>query len=244
MQTFGTPSILYEDNHILLAIKPPGLPSQSGRSGRPDMLGLLERDLAQRAGKPGRAFLGLVHRLDQPTSGLMVFAKTSKAASRLSRAFRDRQVKKTYLAICRGLTQASEGHMQDRLSRQEVEGRVQVLEGQEGYEALLDWQLLRVDKEKEESLLLLDLITGRRHQIRVQLASRDLPLLGDRRYGLMDARDQGVPTLALHACGLSFPHPTLKKPLTFWLGPEINPSFSKEDQAAFDHFLKTLEKET
>ena len=114
------------------------------------MLGLLERDLAQRTGKPGRAFLGLVHRLDQPTSGLMVFAKTSKAASRLSQAFRDRQVKKTYLAICRGLPQASQGHMQDRLSKQEVGGRVQVLEGQEGYEARLDWQLLNVDKEKEE----------------------------------------------------------------------------------------------
>ncbi len=244
MQTFRTPSILYEDNHILLAVKPPGLPSQAGRTGRPDMLGLLERDLAQRAGKPGRAFLGLVHRLDQPTSGLMVFAKTSKAASRLSQAFRDRQVKKTYLAICRGLPQASQGHMQDRLSKQEVGGRVQVLEGQQGYEALLDWQLLKVDKEKEESLLLLDLITGRRHQIRVQLASRSLPLLGDRRYGLMDARDQGVPTLALHASGLHFLHPTLKKPLTFWLGPEINPSFSKRDKEAFDHYLKTLEKET
>ena len=244
MQTFRTPSILYEDNHILLAVKPPGLPSQAGRSGRPDMLGLLERDLAQRAGKPGRAFLGLVHRLDQPTSGLMVFAKTSKAASRLSQAFRDRQVKKTYLAICRGLPQASQGHMQDRLSKQEVGGRVQVLEGQEGYEARLDWQLLNVDKEKEESLLLLDLITGRRHQIRVQLASRDLPLLGDRRYGLMDARDLGVPTLALHACGLQFPHPTLKKPLTFWLGPDINPSFSKGDREAFDGYLKTLEKGT
>ncbi len=244
MQILSTPSILYEDNHILLAVKPPGLPSQAGRSGRPDMLGLLERDLAQRAGKPGRAFLGLVHRLDQPTSGLMVFAKTSKAASRLSQAFRDRQVKKTYLAICRGLPTESGGRMRDRLSRHEVEGRVQVLEGQQGYEAILDWQLLKVDEERQESLLLLDLITGRRHQIRVQLASRGLPLLGDRRYGLMDDRDQGVPTLALHACGLSFPHPTLKKALTFSLGPDINPSFSKEDQAAFDHFLKTLEKET
>ena len=244
MQALRTPRILFEDNHILLAVKAPGLPSQAGRSGRPDMLGLLERDLAQRAGKPGRAFLGLVHRLDQPTSGLMVFAKTSKAASRLSQAFRDRQVKKLYLATCRGLPQESQGHMKDRLSRQEVEGRVQVLEGQEGYEACLDWQVLEVDKEKGESLLLLDLITGRRHQIRVQLASRGLSLLGDRRYGLMDARDQEVPTLALHACGLSFPHPTLKEAMTFWLGPDINPSFSKRDQEVFDHYLKSLEKET
>ena len=238
-----TPQIVYEDNHLLVAIKPPGLPSQAGRTGLPDMLGLLERDLAKRAGKPGRAFLGLVHRLDQPTSGLMVFAKTSKAASRLSQAFRSRQVKKTYLALSRGLPDQTQGRMEDRLSKEEIQGRVQRVQAPQGYEACLDWQVLRRYEERGEALLLIDLITGRRHQIRAQLAARGLPLLGDRRYGLMDPRDQEVPTLALHACGLQFPHPTLKTDMTFWLAPDINPSFSIEDRLAFEQYIKTLENQ-
>ncbi len=203
------------------------------------MLGILKRDLAIRHKKPGRVFLGLVHRLDQPTSGLMVFAKTSKAASRLSKAFQKREVKKYYLAIIRGRPDLDRGAFKDWLSRKEIQGRVRLGEDPDAYEAELTWQLLAWKEERGESLLLIDLITGRRHQIRAQLAGHSLPLLGDRRYGLMDTRDLEAPTVALHACGLSFQHPVRQTRMVFWLGPEINPSFGGDDCLAFSHYLES-----
>lgn len=231
------PRILYEDNHILVVAKPPGMPSQGGRSAVPDLVGWLKRDLALRHGKPGEAFLGLVHRLDQPVSGLMVFAKTSKAASRLSLAFRDRKVSKLYLAIVMGEPPADRGEFCDKLSRREVGGKVRLSDEADAYEARLGWQVLSRSGEGEEALLLVDLMTGRRHQIRVQLSGHGLPILGDRRYGLLDSRDQAVPTIALHACGLTFPHPVRPEIMSFRLAPAINPSFSAEDSLAFDaHF--------
>jgi 23S rRNA pseudouridine1911/1915/1917 synthase len=199
------------------------------------MLELLKRDLEIRYRKPGKAYLGLVHRLDQPVSGLMVFAKTSKAASRLSRAFRTRQVQKLYLAIVRGQPEGDQGSMRDILSRKEIGGRVRrQISDQEGCEAVLNWRVLSRDQGRGEALLLIELITGRRHQIRAQMATHGLPLLGDRRYGLMDERDRIVPTIALHACGLSFPHPVSGETMTFRLAPDINPSFSEEDALAFE----------
>ncbi len=233
---FETPQILFEDNHLLVALKPPGLPAQSGRQSLPDMAGLLKRDLALRHGKPGQVFLALVHRLDQPVSGLMVFAKTSKAASRLSKAFRERQVEKDYLALVRGLPGGNEGSMSDCLSRKEIDGRVRLVADGEGYRADLKWKVLARDEGREEALLLIDLITGRRHQIRAQMAAHGLPLLGDRRYGLMDERDGQVPTIALHACGLSFPHPVREELMTFRSGPGINPSFSEENARVFEAY--------
>lgn len=238
MQASSAIPLIYEDNHILVALKAPGLPSQAGKSGRPDMLGLLKADLAMRHQKPGQAFLGLVHRLDQPVSGLMVFAKTSKAAARLSEAFRTRKVKKYYLALVRDLPRNDGGRMEDYLSKKEIGGRVQREDPKEGSLALLDWQVLARYEERGEALLLIDLITGRRHQIRAQLALRDLPLLGDRRYGRMDERDGEVPGPALHAAGLVFPHPTLKKEMAFWEGPWINPSFGKIEGEAFAAYLE------
>ncbi|NLA96195.1 MAG: RNA pseudouridine synthase [Clostridiaceae bacterium] len=234
---FETPQILYEDNHLLVAAKPPGIPSQSGRSSLPDMAGLLKRDLALRHEKPGNVFLGLVHRLDQPVSGLMVFAKTSKAASRLSQSFRTRQVQKLYLGIVRGIPDVDEGVMCDVLSRREIDGRVRRVKDHEGYVAELNWRLLSRDRGRGEALLLINLITGRRHQIRAQMAEHGLPLLGDRRYGLMDDRDQAVPTVALHACCLTFAHPVKKESLSFRLGPAINPSFSAKDAETFETYL-------
>ncbi len=234
---FETPQILYEDNHLLVAVKPPGIPSQSGPFSSPDMIGLLKRDLALRYQKTGNVFLGLVHRLDQPVSGLMVFARTSKAASRISQSFRTRQVQKLYLGIVREIPEDDEGVMCDVLSRKEIDGRIRRVRDHEGYEAELSWKLLSRDQGRGEALLLIDLVTGRRHQIRAQMAGHGLPLLGDRRYGLMDDRDQAVPTVALHACGLAFAHPVKKDFLSFRLGPAINPSFSAKDAETFETYL-------
>ena len=179
--------------------------------------------------------MGLVHRLDQPTSGLMVFAKTSKAAGRLSESFRGRDVEKLYLVVVRGIPERLEGSFTDYLSKKVVNGRV--IRDDQGDEAILQYQCLMQDKAKNESLLLINLVTGRRHQIRAQLALRSMPVLGDRRYGKMDSRDQEVPTLALHAAGLSFVHPVRKESLSFWQGPLINPSFP---EAMTDQLLEPL----
>ena len=225
MSILETPDILFEDNHLLVAVKPSGVMSQAGRSAAPDMLTLLKRHIKLRDYKPGEVFLGLVHRLDQPTSGLMVFAKTSKAAGRLSESFRGRDVEKLYLAVVRGIPERLEGSLIDYLSKKIVNGRV--TRDDQGDEAILQYQCLMQDKAKNESLLLINLVTGRRHQIRAQLSLRGMPVLGDRRYGKTDSRDREVPTLALHAAGLSFIHPVKKERLTFWQGPQINPSFPK-----------------
>ena len=129
--------------------------------------------------------------------------------------------------------------MCDFLSRGETGGRVSLVADNQGLRAELRWKVLSRDQGKEEALLLIDLITGRRHQIRVQMAAHGLPLLGDRRYGLMDERDGQVPTVALHACGLSFPHPVRQELMSFTLGPEINPSFSAEDARTFEAYQES-----
>ncbi len=267
-------NILYEDNHVLVVLKPPGVPSQPDRSTAHDLLGLLKRYIAARDQKKGDAWLGLIHRLDRPTSGLMVFAKTSKAASRMSKSFRSRDVKKYYVAIVRSVPDQSGGTLRDYLSAREIEGRVRLLATDStsdpmtssGREELDAHNLLSMTERKgemhnvrdakyaelawssicsknrlfNEALLFIELFTGRRHQIRVQLAERGFPMLGDRRYGFSDERDLSVPTLALHACGLVFPHPVQKKTLAIYADPSINPSFTEEDAAGFNKYLNSL----
>ncbi len=258
-------NILYEDNHVLVVLKPPGVPSQPDRSAAPDMLGLLKRHIAIRDRKKGDAWLGLVHRLDRPTSGLMVFAKTSKAASRMSESFRGRDVKKYYLAIVRGIPDQAGGTLRDYLSVRPIGGRVHLLATditsdpltisgkdrlslsnetiqKDGKTAALTWAAIdsSIRHDASETLLFIELLTGRRHQIRVQLAERGLPILGDRRYGSNDERDLSVPTIALHACGIVFPHPVRRITLAFYADPSINPSFIQEDVDAFNNLLKTF----
>ncbi len=233
------PTLLYEDNHILVIVKPPGIATQAGRHSAPDLLELLKRDLAVRHKKPGEAFLGLVHRLDQPASGLMVFAKTSKAASRLSESFRQNRVQRSYLAIGRGLAAEDSGVLEDTLSKNTLDGRVRLVEEGEGSLASLSWQVLARKQTLAETLFLIELHTGRRHQIRVQMAAHGFPLLGDRRYGLMDKRDSSVPTVALHACRLAFPHPVKDQQMEFENGPAINPAFEAEDTKIFEAYLES-----
>jgi 23S rRNA pseudouridine1911/1915/1917 synthase len=204
------PVILFEDNHLLIAVKPAGILSQADASGKPDMLTILKQDIKQRYQKPGEVFLGLVHRLDQPVAGVMVFARTSKAASRLSEQIRSHQLEKYYLAVVHGQPAPSQGRLEDWLIKDETTRMVRVCPAGTGQPAMLDYAVLAVDAELDQSLVAIRLGTGRSHQIRVQFASRGWPLVGDQRYGTGRANLD----IALYACILRMKHPTRDEQIT------------------------------
>lgn len=304
-------NLYYEDNHVLVAEKPAGLLSQGDVTGDPDLLTLLKTYLKVKYHKPGEAFLGLVHRLDRPVSGLMVFAKTSKGASRLSEQVRTRKVEKEYLAVVHGRVTglpellANPGvpeklapwvELRDILSTEKRGGRYEVLEPElanrqgarkdwqyrqvrqdrqnqqgrqnqpdrqgraRGKEAILKYRVLayfsgnegRLDSENEPgalaktqkafereqgaskrqgkpfdgsagavdlTLLAIRLVTGRSHQIRLQMAHMGHPLVGDRLYGRSRPLDQAAPTVALHAYHLAFFQPVTGEKLRFQAPP-------------------------
>ena len=213
--------IIFEDNHLLVVIKPANLPSQADDSGDPDLLTLLKEDRKLRYHKPGNVYLGLVHRLDRPVGGVMVFAKTSKAAARLSDQVRTRQLRKTYLAVTRGRPQAAMGHLEHYLSKDQRTNRVTAVPpGTPGAkEASLDFEVLAGAAAADLALLRVDLHTGRSHQIRVQLAAIGHPLFGDRKYGAGAGKEEPGQPIALWATALHFSHPTTKEPLTFQAPP-------------------------
>lgn len=223
--------IVYEDNHLLVVRKPAGVLSQADDSGKPDLLTLLKADLKQRYQKPGAVFLGLVHRLDQPVTGLMVFAKTSKAASRLSEQVRSHQLGKFYLAVVTGCPAPAIGRLEDHLEKDRPNNQVHVVAPGTGQYAYLDYEVLATDREHDCSLVRITLGTGRSHQIRVQFASRGWPLWGDQRYGPIhqaakkDAATNGAKKskiskdLALCAYRLNFKHPTREEMLDFSILP-------------------------
>ena len=202
-------NVLYEDNHLLVVEKKVGVLSQSDGSDTPDMLTLLKEYIKDKYNKPGNVYLGLVHRLDKEVGGVMVFAKTSKAARRLSEQIRNREFKKTYLAICKGIID-SDGKFYDYLKRDEY--RSYVTNSKEGKEARLSYEVLSY--KNNNTLVKVNLQTGRHHQIRVQFSYHKHPLLGDRKYGV-----KGKYPLALFAYKLEFTHPTTKEKLSFKLLP-------------------------
>lgn len=201
--------ILYEDNHILVAIKPQNMPSQADESGDPDLLSQLKQYVKEKYNKPGEAYLGLVHRLDRPTGGVMVFARTSKAAARLSGQLKSGEMHKTYAAIISADTPPA-AKLKDYLKKDSKSNTSSVVSADTPGAKLAILQYETVQKAGGYSLLSVGLQTGRSHQIRVQMANIGAPLVGDVRYG-------GVPCekLCLWARTLSFIHPTTKEPLTF-----------------------------
>ena len=203
-------NILYEDNHLLVVEKKVGVLSQSDGTNTPDMLTILKEYIKEKYNKPGNVYLGLVHRLDKNVGGIMVFAKTSKAARRLSEQIRNREFKKTYLAVCKGILD-SNGKYQDYLKR--VGYRSEVSNSKDGKLASLNYQVLAV--KDNNSLVKINLETGRHHQIRVQFAYHNHPLLGDEKYG-----SKGKYPLALFAYKLEFAHPTTKEILNFTIVPQ------------------------
>ncbi len=204
--------VLYEDNHIIVVVKPFNILSQSDDTNDIDMLTIIKSYLKEKYNKPGNVYLGLVHRLDRPTSGIMIFAKTSKAASRLSKEIIENKVNKKYLAIINGTLIKKEGTFEDYLLK-DKDFNSKIVDEKTGKYAKLNYKIL---KEKDNlSLVEIELITGRHHQIRVQFASRGYPLYGDQRYGIEDRKQ-----LALYAYYLSFIHPVTKEKMEFKKYPE------------------------
>ena len=213
------PEIVYEDNHLIVAVKPAGLLTQGDVTGDDCLLDQLKRDIKERYHKPGDVYLGLVHRLDRPVGGLVAFARTSKAASRLSEQLRTHAMAREYLAVVEGgSSMPDEGDLHDWLMQDEATGRVRAVpSGTPGAkEARLSFRVLGRDAAQDTALVHVRLQTGRKHQIRVQLAHSGHPLLCDMRYG-RGARGQSV---ALWGAVLRLTHPTRKEPMTFLSAPQ------------------------
>jgi len=202
--------ILYLDNHLFVLYKPAGLLVQGDRSQDVTLLELGKQWLKEHYGKPGKVFLGLVHRLDRPVAGVVLFARTSKAAARISEQFRSGNVAKRYLAIVEGHLSAATGRLIDTLERREQVSQIVQKAAHGSQEARLSYRVL--DQIASQSLVEIDLETGRRHQIRLQLAHLGHPIAGDVRYGAAQPLPNGQ--IALLAMELAFAHPTRHERLT------------------------------
>ncbi|MEZ6062321.1 MAG: RluA family pseudouridine synthase [Planctomycetaceae bacterium] len=210
--TSDFPAVLFEDNHCLVVMKPAGTLTMGDQSGDVSMVDAAREYLRARYHKPGNVFVGVVHRLDRPVSGVLLFARTSKAAARLSEAFRTGTVRKTYVAAVYGKPPENQGTLSSWLLKDRATNRVRcVPESTPGAKAaVLKYRLMECGRER--NLLQVEPVTGRSHQIRVQLASVGLPIVGDERYGPQrrSRRNASRPVrqIALHAERLAFPHPT------------------------------------
>ena len=210
--------VLFEDNQIIVVEKPFNISSQGDKTGDTDMLSMVKDYVKEKYNKPGNVYIGLVHRLDRPTGGVMVFARTSKAAGRLSDEIRERKIQKTYLAICNGKFDETKGTMKDYLWKDEKKNTSYVVKASKknAKEAILDYEVLKYDEKEDVSLVKIDLHTGRHHQIRVQFSSRMHALYGDTKYHGKGGNAQ----LSLWAYKLSLIHPTTKEELTYIDLPE------------------------
>ncbi|HLR74414.1 MAG TPA: RluA family pseudouridine synthase [Virgibacillus sp.] len=204
--------IIYEDNHLLVVEKPVNMPVQEDRSGDKDLLTLLKEKIKIRDQKPGNVYLALVHRLDRPVGGVMVFAKTSKAASRLSDVIRRNKLNRTYLAVVRGKPKTKQQKLTHYLKKDRRKNMVRAVSrhDQQAKKAILEYETL--GSLNGLSLLSIRLHTGRSHQIRVQLSTIGLPIYGDQRYGQEQKPGEQI---ALWAHELAFPHTTTKDILSF-----------------------------
>ena len=214
-------AILYEDNHVLGVMKPAGMLAQGDRTGDLSALELARRYIKEKHAKPGNVFLGLVHRLDRPVSGVMVFARTSKAASRLSQSFHDRDADKTYLCVVSGRPASESGELTGLIERAHNRSRVVTTEGARSKSAVLEYRVLGSFSGKEGTargthprarrdpaeMTLLEVRprTGRHHQIRLQLSAAGHVVRGDLKYGAVTPLPDK--SIALHAVRLRVPHP-------------------------------------
>ena len=205
-------NVLYEDNHIIVVVKPFNVLSQGDSTKDYSIMDLVKDYIKEKYHKPGGVYLGLVHRLDRPVGGIMVFARSSKAASRLCKCFNEHSVTKKYLAIVHGKMEQNEGEFVDYIEKGN-DGNSFLSEN--GKKAVLEYQVLDYNQEQDCSLVSIDLKTGRHHQIRVQFSSRGHYLLGDQRYGVQDNKQ-----ISLFAYQLSFPHPISKEIMSFQVFPE------------------------
>ena len=226
------PNIIYEDNHVMVVIKPQNISVQADDSGDEDLLNIIKNYIKVRDNKPGNVYVGLVHRLDRPTGGVMVFAKTSKAARRLTQEIKDKDMSKKYLCVVNGRPQLNSDRLTAYLKKDEKTNSVHIAPMLESgaKEAILEYEV--VETMNNISLVKVDLITGRSHQIRVQMSSQlHCPIYGDFKYG--DTKHKS--NLALWAYELNFTHPVTKEKLKFVVAPDYS-------VLAFKKFSTSIEK--
>lgn len=211
-------NVIFEDNQILVVVKPKNIPVQKDDSEDNDLLSQLKEYLVKKYNKPGQAYLGLVHRLDRPTGGIMVFAKTSKSASRLCEQIKTDDFQKTYFAVVSGTPRLKQSTLINYLKKDEKNNIVKICPQYEdgAKEAILNYQILETLGDR--TLVKINLQTGRSHQIRVQFANIGCPIVNDVKYGNNAQRGN----LALWAGVLSFNHPVSHQKLTFKVAPEVD----------------------
>lgn len=215
----NTPEILYEDNHVIVAIKPHNLPVQADSSCDTDMLTLLKAYIKEKYHKEGNVFLGLVHRLDRPVGGVMVFARTSKAAERLSKAFAQHQVHKSYMAVVCGRPDKRRAHLECHMKKDETTFSSHICSSDASGAKYASLNYTCAAYSDGLSLLDIRLNTGRHHQIRLQLSAEGLPIYGDHRYNPSFINVPDV-NIALFAYSLEFPHPVTHNPMRFCAAPK------------------------
>ena len=207
--------ILYEDNHLLVLNKPAGLVTMGVEEGLPSLLASAKQYIKQKYSKPGNVYLGTVSRLDAPVTGAILFARTSKAAARLTEQFRQRAVEKIYWAILEGEIEPAQGSLTQWLAKDERHRKMHVVPDNApgAQSASLSYRRLKTwarQPGKPFSLVEVKLETGRKHQIRLQFSHRGFPVLGDRKYRAAGTFESGI---ALHSKRLAFSHPTTGEPV-------------------------------
>ncbi len=215
------PEILFEDNHLLIVNKQPGQLVQGDKTGDEPLVDTLKTYIKEKYNKPGNVFLGVVHRLDRPTSGIVVFARTSKSLERLNKLFKDRDVKKTYWAVVKNPPPKQKDTLIHHLVRNEKKNKSFAYNRPEKYskEAKLTYRLIK--QLDNYYLLEVELHTGRHHQIRVQLSSIGCPIKGDLKYGFDRSNKDG--SIHLHARELQFVHPVKKESIHIIASPPKDP---------------------
>jgi 23S rRNA pseudouridine1911/1915/1917 synthase len=213
--------VLHADNHLLVVHKPACVPMVPDESGDASLLELAKAWIKREANKPGEVFLGVVHRLDRPVSGVVALARTSKAASRLSEQFRAGRARKLYVALGEGSVRGSDGVLEQWLLKDEARNLVRAVAPSTQGAKLARTVWRAVPTADSRTRFEFEPATGRAHQLRVAAATLGAPLLGDLKYGAREPLpDKSV---ALHALALEFEHPTLRKPMRFESPPELRP---------------------
>ncbi len=213
-------NILFEDEQILVVKKDAGIPVQAGKLRMMDLQGLIKRELYRRVRGGNEPYLGIVHRLDQPVEGILVFAKTPKAAAELSRQVTDGRMEKYYLALLCGKPEEKEGTLVDYLQKDGRTNTSRVVKKGEKDAKRSELKYRVLEERGEETLVKIRLLTGRHHQIRVQMANAGWPLYGDVKYNPRFQNSKEQVQTALCACRLSFFHPKTGKNMSFSIKPE------------------------
>jgi|TARA_B110000495_G_scaffold10401_1_gene7496 23S rRNA pseudouridine1911/1915/1917 synthase len=199
--------VIYEDNHLIAINKKSGDISQGDKTGDLPLSDYIKEYLKKKYNKLGNVYLGTIHRIDRPTSGVLVFAKTSKALSRMNELFRENKIQKTYWAVVKNQTPKTQGSLKNYLSKNNKQNKSYVCQENEGKLAELEYQTIK--KLKNYYFLEIKPKTGRHHQIRVQLSNIGCPIKGDLKYG--DKRSNKDQSIHLHARKIEFTHPVSKE---------------------------------